>query len=519
MLNDQSISDFVNSPEKVINASAPYQQLHEEHAKVKKEIIALKESIGLYEKMECTRQEHVYFLKTSKTGSTTLANILIRLGLRVPGTNFLLGESSNGGLFFTNAYMPFSAETCFMGQNLENRPKFDISYVHMRYNKTAVDIVMQPDTKKISILRNPLDNFVSSWRYYNGLMKDMRRMLPMYAEDHKEFIETKDADFISEMEQFLLDPHKYLKPLHFAHGAYMFTYHPQLLFFGYPTYLLSPGKFKLDKLVAAWLSEIVNDFDHILILEDLDASLAVLMIKFCWNVDDVAHLKLNSMRKEEKKLSKQAEELQRQYNWGDWMLYEFFTQKHYADIREIGIKKVEYYKSQIIARSEEISNECIQQNVATSPLQWISTPRVRPEKAKNQTCHHMTKDTSGFLIMEHILRWKEEYPEYFKNMPAPLPAPLPRVAAGIRPTPPLPKKARSMLTPPRKRFPRLCNGPKNFIEYLDKQERYAMSYFGWETNEWDIRPEWPDYIKQYSQSYTVAEHKLGDLYRKLWNRK
>lgn len=122
-----------------------------------------------------------------------------------------------------------------MGQNLENRPKFDISYVHMRYNKTAVDMVMQPDTKKISILRNPLDNFVSSWRYYNGLMKDMRRMLPMYAEDHKEFIETKDADFISEMEQFLLDPHKYLKPLHFDHGAYMFTYHPQLLFFGYPT--------------------------------------------------------------------------------------------------------------------------------------------------------------------------------------------------------------------------------------------------------------------------------------------
>lgn len=45
-------------------------------------------------------------------------------------------------------------------------------------------------------------------------------------------------------------------------------------------------------LVRAWIQEISNDFDHILILEDLDTSLAVMMIKFCWNIDDVAHLKV-----------------------------------------------------------------------------------------------------------------------------------------------------------------------------------------------------------------------------------
>ena len=103
---------------------------------------------------------------------------------------FTFSESSNGGMFFANAYMPFNAETCFFGSSIKNRPLFDISYVHMRYNKTAVEMVMKPDTKKITILRNPLDNFISSWRYYNGLMKDMRRMLPKAIVEKMFFLET-----------------------------------------------------------------------------------------------------------------------------------------------------------------------------------------------------------------------------------------------------------------------------------------------------------------------------------------
>ena len=47
-------------------------------------------------------------------------------------------------MFDKNAYMPFNAETCFLGRGIKNRPKFDISYVHMRYNKTAIDELMQP---------------------------------------------------------------------------------------------------------------------------------------------------------------------------------------------------------------------------------------------------------------------------------------------------------------------------------------------------------------------------------------
>ena len=55
--------------------------------------------------------------------------------------------------------MPFTEETCFLGKDIPNRPKIDISSIHIRYNKTAIDRVMQPDVKKISVLR-----YVSNWQ-------------------------------------------------------------------------------------------------------------------------------------------------------------------------------------------------------------------------------------------------------------------------------------------------------------------------------------------------------------------
>lgn len=64
-----------------------------------------------------------------------------------------------------------------------------------------------------------------------------------------------------------------------------------MVFFGQPTYLLQPFEEQLQDLVDSWILEISENFDHILILEDLDTSLALLMIKLCWEIEDVMHLK------------------------------------------------------------------------------------------------------------------------------------------------------------------------------------------------------------------------------------
>ena len=60
--------------------------------------LPLKEQIGEFGKDTCEKKTSIYFLKTSKTGSTTFANILMRFGFARQGTNFLMGESENGGM-------------------------------------------------------------------------------------------------------------------------------------------------------------------------------------------------------------------------------------------------------------------------------------------------------------------------------------------------------------------------------------------------------------------------------------
>ena len=45
--------------------------------------------------------------------------------------------------------------------------------------------------------------------------------------------------------------------------------------------------------IERWIADIDQEFDFILITERFDVSLAVLMIKFCWDIDDVVYIRLN----------------------------------------------------------------------------------------------------------------------------------------------------------------------------------------------------------------------------------
>ena len=134
-----------------------------------------------------------------------------------------------------------------------------------RYNKTAIDNVMHPSTFKVSILRDPLDNFMSSWKYYNGLTKEMR--VKINDDIHPKLDMDKNPDWYKEIEQFLTKPWEYLSSFAYSHSAYLFVVNPQFIFFGYPSYLLQNTENRLINLVDNWIQTIEADFDHILILE------------------------------------------------------------------------------------------------------------------------------------------------------------------------------------------------------------------------------------------------------------
>ena len=69
---------------------------------------------------------------------------------------------------------------------------------------------------------------------------------------------------------------------------------PQLVFFGEPSYLLADEK-RGHQIMDTWISNMESDFDLILILEELDTSLALLVLKFCWEVRDALLAEIGRM--------------------------------------------------------------------------------------------------------------------------------------------------------------------------------------------------------------------------------
>ena len=75
-----------------------------------------------------------------------------------------------------------------------------------------------------------------------------------------------------------------------------------------------------------------------MIMEHYDISLAVLLIKFCWALDDVVYLKVNAQAKSGLELSQKAVENLRKINEPDYLLYDFFNASLWNTVEELGKK-------------------------------------------------------------------------------------------------------------------------------------------------------------------------------------
>ena len=85
------------------------------------------------------------------------------------------------------------------------------------------------DFKDLSFdFRNPKDQFISSWTYYNKLFTSLRQLLSSYNEHN--------PDYIGEIEEFLESPHELMKNASMT--IRILQQNPQLIFFGYPSFYL-----------------------------------------------------------------------------------------------------------------------------------------------------------------------------------------------------------------------------------------------------------------------------------------
>lgn len=263
------------------------------------------------EREKCQPNKNVLFLKTHKTGSSTVTNILNRYC----DTYGLVMAVPNDGLF--NYYWPLPFEASFMTSRSVN-----MLGNHARYSN-SISSVLPSDAKLITILRNPSTQFESLFSYMGfaslfKLSKTSQRPINRFLENPWQYV----VNLTSEKPDILVQ---------------------------YPyIHLLKNGQFfdlgldagedfnDYDNYILKAIDKIERDFHLVLIMEYFDESLVLLTRELCWTLTDVMYFKQNQRLLTEKvsKLSPKAEITLRQWNRADFMLYNHLNKTFWRKIRQ-----------------------------------------------------------------------------------------------------------------------------------------------------------------------------------------
>ncbi|XP_045923592.1 galactosylceramide sulfotransferase-like [Micropterus dolomieu] len=209
---------------------------------------------------ECSPRVNLMFMKTHKTASSTVLNILFRFGEKHK-LKFAFPDGRND-FFYPSPFL------CSKVRDYRPGDCFNIVCNHMRFDHQEVAKVLPPDAAYFTILRNPVDLFESSFHYY-------QRDVPL----------TWRIDGGNKVVKFLNNPQSFYSP-----QAYNSFYLKNLLFFdfGFDNNLEAD-----DPLVMMNIHSLSKQFDLVLIAEYFDESLILLKETLCWTTEDILYFKLN----------------------------------------------------------------------------------------------------------------------------------------------------------------------------------------------------------------------------------
>ncbi|NXK92105.1 G3ST2 sulfotransferase, partial [Formicarius rufipectus] len=276
----------------------------------------------------CRARTNVMFLKTHKTASSTVLNIMFRFAERYNLTVALpAGELFHLG--YPRTFLAhFVEDFKVIGQN------YNIMCNHLRFNPSEVQKVMAANTFYFSILRNPIPLMESSYVYY-------KEVVPA-------FKSSKDVN------EYLASPRRYYQPEHYRMNIY--ARNIMWFDFGYDNNAEDNTNY-----TQAILKEIEQNFHLILIADYFDESMILLKHALCWDLDDVIYFKLNSRSQDTvQTLTLESKERIKAWCSLDWKLYLHFNQSFWRRIKEtIGLKVLEEEVDHLRTRQKELMETCL----------------------------------------------------------------------------------------------------------------------------------------------------------------
>ncbi|XP_020646130.1 galactose-3-O-sulfotransferase 4 [Pogona vitticeps] len=290
----------------------------------------------------CQPRQHLVFLKTHKTGSSTIINILHRYG------------EEHALRFALPARYQFSYPNLFQARKVKGwhprgRP-FDILCHHMRFNLLEVQKVMHSDSFYFSIVRDPVSLAESAFSYYRGVAPAFRRA--------------------GSLAEFLASPQRF-----YRFGERGNHYARNLLWFDFG---LDPPAVPGLAPIKDALLELQRVFHLVLLMEYMDESLILLRDALCWSLEDVVAFRQNLRSPQAVRTLEPSDAVRlRAWNNLDWQLYTHFNQTFWARVNHFGRARMAEEVTLLQKRQAELMQHCLQGGGPLEPGH-ITDERIRP---------------------------------------------------------------------------------------------------------------------------------------------
>ena len=325
-------------------------------------------------KTSCKPVNNILFLKTHKTGSSTVTNILNRYG-DSKDLSFALPVGKNTYHFFWPR--PFLLRYVIAFGKEPN-----ILCNHARYNKAPMRwLFPKKTTRYITILREPSEHFESIFNFF---------MLGRYFKDLRN-VTTPLQSFLQKAEFYFNKP-----PLNVT-GLMNLLKNPALFELGLDTIY-----YREVTMVQDYIRFLQREFDLVMLMEYFDESLVLLKRRFCWEINDILYFKLNERRSgDRQKLSKYTRKKIRKWNSGDVLLYDVFNRTLWERIKHEGpgfFKDLEIFRK----AKETMKNSCLREgNFVTRPYRGRFVKgyalKTNISKELNETCGKMIMNEIPFI--------------------------------------------------------------------------------------------------------------------------
>ena len=271
----------------------------------------------------CRPKINVGFLKTHKTGSTTVFNILTRFAI----SNNLPVVTPKP--YYSHLCYPYNFSrgySCMLRPNAQ----YNMLMNHVRYSE-AVRNILPNDTFWFTILRDPLEYFQSCYFYF------------------------KIGDEIgADYETFMRNPSAYLPA--FRHFSANIRRRNPLFGLAYDLGFENFTEVSSNEVIDFMESE----FDFVMIAEYFDQSLAYLRKQLCWSFHDMVYVDQNKRKKKENEMQLKGTEVYqsviREIIPVYFDAYEYFAEKLREQILSRDDLKSDVIKLQNIL--EEKRSEC-----------------------------------------------------------------------------------------------------------------------------------------------------------------